>query len=183
MTYSKSQQKSKNSLILYLNTFGRSPIAEAFGKVEPAEFPLTHVYFAYWNKTGVKLWGPKLDDVEYKELPSWYTIKVNGKALGTIRDMKDQGFDDTPLTTAYCLKGTIRDVNNVKPSNSTIKFEIVKVCSGSACDTIPDPATVFISPKGHIVWSVWTVHQKMSVDGAPIRDHAWCPVQSAINLD
>ncbi|KXZ42987.1 hypothetical protein GPECTOR_108g182 [Gonium pectorale] len=172
-----------DSLVLNLDTFGRSPIAEAFGKVKPTGFPLTHVYFAYWNKTGIKGWSHNLDDVGYKEVPSWYTIKVNGEMLITIRDLKDQGFDDTPRTTAYCLKGTLRNVNNVKPSNSTFRIEVAKVCTGTDCAAIPDPATVFISPKGHIVWSVWTVHQKMSVNGAPIRDHAWCPVQSAINLD
>ncbi|KXZ42988.1 hypothetical protein GPECTOR_108g183 [Gonium pectorale] len=108
--------------------------------------------------------------------------KINGETLSTTRDMKDQGLYDTPRTTAYCLKGTLRNVNNVKPSNSTFRIEVTKVCTGTDCAAIPDPATVFTSPKGHIVWSVWTV-QKMSVNGAPIRDHAWCPVQSAINLD
>ncbi|KXZ42989.1 hypothetical protein GPECTOR_108g184 [Gonium pectorale] len=182
MSYSQSQQQSNRSLVLHLDTFGRSHMAEAFGEVQPSDFPLHHVYFAYWNKTGIKGWSSKMDRTKYKEVPSYYTIKVNGNALSTVRDMKDTG-PDTPQTAAYCLKGTLRDVDGVRPSASVFRIEIEKVCSGdAACALIPDPSRVFVSSRGHVAWSIWSVHQKLAVNGAAPRDHAWCPVQAAINL-
>ncbi|KAG2449637.1 hypothetical protein HYH02_005170 [Chlamydomonas schloesseri] len=180
MTYNISEQRP-GKLLLWLDTQNRTAVASCFGAVEPADFPITAIYFAYFNYTeGVAAWSPALDLTPYKEMPTAYWIKVNGRSLFTVRDLKDFG-TNTATSSTYSLKGTHNGL--VKPSPDRYKVEIVKYCDGDDdCARIPEPSTVFISPQGHVVFSLWSVGQPLRVNGVLALNHAWCPVQSAVTV-
>ncbi|PNH09555.1 hypothetical protein TSOC_003797 [Tetrabaena socialis] len=173
MTYPLSKQEDAG-LIFYLDTRNTSAVAKAFGEVEPLFFPIRNIYFAYFNNSGIQQWSPTLDRIPYKETAAQYQIKINGKALTTVKDLKDSGFKDS-MTSVYSLKGTL--VGSITPSVTPYKVEVVKKASRA-----PDPKTVFTSPTGHIVFSLYSVGQPMTVNGVLVRDHAWCPVQTAVNV-
>ncbi|PNH09863.1 hypothetical protein TSOC_003463 [Tetrabaena socialis] len=188
----RPKQTSTQSLVLYLNTRNMTAVAKSFGKVEPLDFPIRHIYFAYFNTSGVKEWSPALDRIGYKEVSSFYTITVSGvngvkKILTTVKDLKDSGVK-TPRTSMYSLKGSLNG-NIIIPQATVFRIEIVKTCTiissrfSSSCDQVPDPATVFTSPTGHVVFSLWSVLQRLTVNGVLVHNHAWCPVQTAINTD
>ncbi|GFR52468.1 hypothetical protein Agub_g14972 [Astrephomene gubernaculifera] len=180
MTRSERAQTSPDSIVMFLDTKNKTHVAPVFGTVEPETFPMQSIYFAYFNKTGIKMWSPNLDATPYKESPSWYTIKVNGRVLNTIRDLKDSG-TKTPMTASYSLKGTLNGA--IFPSATKFRIEVTKSCDDpKRCSSIPDPATVFTSPVGLIVWSTWSVKQSLYVNGVYVKDHAWCPVQTVLNV-
>ncbi|PNH09557.1 hypothetical protein TSOC_003798 [Tetrabaena socialis] len=170
------------SIVLYLDTRNMSAVANAFGEVEPLDFPIQHIYFAYFNTSGVFAWSHALDRIGYKETGSFYQIRVNGKKLSTIKDLKDSG-TTTPMTSAYSLKGTLYN-GTITPSLAPYKIEITRACTSSSdgCVVGPDPATVFTSPTGHIVFSLWSVKQPLKVKGVLVHNHAWCPVQTVVNV-
>lgn len=183
MSRSAAEQTGRASLVLQLDTRNMRAVSDAFGIVKPKTFPIGFIYFGYFNTSGVAAWSPKLDESSYKETRSYYSIKVNGIPLWTVRDLKDEGLK-TPRTMSYSLKGVLNGV--IKPSTTPYKIEIVKVCSssspGGSCDGVPDPADVFVSPRGYIAYSLWTSNQSLIVNGTYYRDHAWCPVQPVVNV-
>ncbi|GIM09579.1 hypothetical protein Vretimale_13396 [Volvox reticuliferus] len=181
MTRSASEQTDPDSIVLRLDTRNMCPVASAFGTVTPRCFRLSHLYFAYFDTLGVASWTPALDRTPYKETSSYYSIKVNGSRLGTVRDMKDEGVD-RPQTASYSLKGALSGL--IVPSTTPYVIEIVKVCTllGASCEGVPDPRDVFVSPKGFMAYSLWTVKQSLRVNGTYFRDHVWCPVQTVINV-
>ncbi|KAG2428729.1 hypothetical protein HXX76_011432 [Chlamydomonas incerta] len=194
MTYNISEQRP-GKLVMWLDTQNRTAVADCFGEVKPQDFPMTAIYFAYFNFTeGVAAWSPALDLTPYRQTSAAYWIKpslacrppppppppqVNGKSLFTVRDLKDFG-TNTATSSTYSLKGTHNGL--IRPSPSKYKIEIVKNCDTSDCTQIPEPSSVFISPQGHVVWSVWSVSQTLIVNGYTVLNHAWCPVQSAVNV-
>ncbi|GIL62265.1 hypothetical protein Vafri_16556 [Volvox africanus] len=181
MIRSASVQTSSDSIVLRLDTQNMRPVASAFGTVKPNYFPISHLYIAYFDIRGVACWTPTLDRTSYKETASYYSIKVNGSPLGTVRDMKGDG-DDGPRAVSYSLKGFLNGI--IVPSTTPYVIEIVKVCTlyGISCDGVPDPRDVFVSPRGFMAYSLWTVNQPLRVNGTYYRDHVWCPVQTVINV-
>lgn len=105
--------------------------------------------------------------------------QINGKSLFTVRDLKDFG-TNTATSSTYSLKGTHNGL--IKPSPDKYKIEIVKYCDNSDCSRIPEPSSVFVSPQGHVVFSVWSVGQSLRVNGVLALNHAWCPVRSAATV-
>ncbi|GLI61760.1 hypothetical protein VaNZ11_004228 [Volvox africanus] len=181
MIRSASVQTSSDSIVLRLDTRNMRPVASAFGTVKPNYFPISHLYIAYFDIRGVASWTPTLDRTPYKETPSYYSIKVNGSPLGTVRDMKGEG-DDGPRAVSYSLKGFLNGI--IVPSTLPYVIEIVKVCTlyGISCEGVPDPRDVFVSLRGFTAYSLWTVNQPLRVNGTYFRDHVWCPVQTVIDV-
>ncbi|KXZ42984.1 hypothetical protein GPECTOR_108g179 [Gonium pectorale] len=141
---------------------------------------MQNIYFAYFNKSGIAEWSPELDQTPYRETRSYYAISVNGRRLATMKDLKDSGLK-TPETSMYSLKATLNSA--ILPSTTPYRVVVHKVCeSADGCARVPDPATVFLSPTGHFVWSAWNVRQSLYVNGTLVRDHAWCPVQTVVNV-
>eukprot|EP00198_Chlamydomonas_reinhardtii_P009165 XP_001698502.1 predicted protein [Chlamydomonas reinhardtii] len=179
MTYNISEQRP-GKMVMWLDTQNRTAVASCFGQIEPQDFPLTAIYFAYFNYTeGVAAWSPALDLTPYRETSTAYWIKINGKSLFTVRDLKDFG-TNTATSSTYSLKGTHNGL--IKPSPDKYKIEIVKYCDNSDCSRIPEPSSVFVSPQGHVVFSVWSVGQSLRVNGVLALNHAWCPVRSAATV-
>eukprot|EP00198_Chlamydomonas_reinhardtii_P002313 XP_001691649.1 predicted protein [Chlamydomonas reinhardtii] len=169
-----------DKLVFWLDTRGMSPVnTTSFGDVQPATFPIRQVNFAYFNATlGVQRWSPELDRTPYRETSSWYRIQVDGKRISTIKDLKDSG-RNTRTSSIYSLKGTLNGA--IKPAKERYKIEILKSCSTAiGCVTIPDPAKVFVNAAGHVAYAFWNVGQSLTVNGVQVKDHAWCPVQTAI---
>lgn len=104
--------------------------------------------------------------------------QVDGKRISTIKDLKDSG-RNTRTSSIYSLKGTLNGA--IKPAKERYKIEILKSCSTAiGCVTIPDPAKVFVNAAGHVAYAFWNVGQSLTVNGVQVKDHAWCPVQTAI---
>ena len=185
MTRPLSKQSSASSLVLHLHTGNTSHVAAAFGQVDPSVFPLEHIYFGYQDLSGVAAWSPALAKTPYKETTSWYTLRVNGKYLYTNKDLKDQGSYGPPLASIASLKGTLRGL--MKPSTTPYRIEIVKSCmlKTTRCKglDVPNPASVSLTPEGYVVYSLWSVKQPLTINGTYVKDHGWCPVQTAVTVD
>ncbi|KAG2423529.1 hypothetical protein HXX76_015276 [Chlamydomonas incerta] len=170
--YNVTEQRlgSRDKLVFWLDTRGMSPVnTSTFGEVEPADFPIR------------QRWSPQLDRTPYRETSGWYWIQVDGRRISTCKDLKDSG-KHTPTNSVYSLKGTLNGM--IKPAKGRYKIEIVKYCAPSAigCSAIPDPAKVFVNAAGHVAYAFWNVGQSLIVNGTRVKDHAWCPVQTAIIL-
>ena len=157
-------QPHSSSLTLYLDTKNSSAVSPCFGFVDPLFFPIRHLYFAYFDVRGVQ--SAASSTKPYVEASSYYTIRLNGVLLTTVRDLKDVG-----VGQPYSLKAMVD--GRLLPSPTVYTVEIAKVRASAA---IPDPASVFISPDNEIVYSYWTVNQALTVNGAYVNSHAWCPV-------
>ncbi|KAG2431340.1 hypothetical protein HYH02_013330 [Chlamydomonas schloesseri] len=174
---------SPGKLVFWLETFNRSPVnTTTFGTVEPADFPIRQVNFAYFNATlGVQRWSPELDRTPYRETSTWFWIQVDGQRISTCKDLKDSGRANS---AKYSLKGTLNGL--VKPAKQRYRIEIVKSCTPTsnapgACSAIPDPVNVFVRAAGNVVaYSFWNVGQSLLVNGTLVKDHSWCPTQTAV---
>ncbi|GLC35423.1 hypothetical protein PLESTM_000322700 [Pleodorina starrii] len=173
------------SLTLFLDTLNTRHMADATGTVSPLDFPIGNMYFGYFDTAAVQKYGDLIANKNaYKEASSWYRVTVNGVQQGSVADMKNAL---SPLNLAPSANFSLKISLNkgaIFPSTSLFKIVISKNCkSESACAAIPDPAVAFGSPQGHVVYSLWTVEQSMIINGKTFANHAWCPVQSALNQD
>ncbi|PNH09558.1 hypothetical protein TSOC_003799 [Tetrabaena socialis] len=169
MTRLLSKQVGPASIVLSLDTKNESAASLAFGVVEPLDFYIQHLHVAYWNNSGIMLWSPALDRTGSKDISSFYKININGKALTTTKDNKDSGGAKTSTTAVYNLKGTLNK-GVITRSLTPYKIEIKKNCKDSAsCAKVPDPLTVFMSPTGHIVFSLMGEGEDLLVNGDVIN--------------
>ncbi|KAG2489612.1 hypothetical protein HYH03_011892 [Edaphochlamys debaryana] len=179
-------EQTPDSLVLYLHTNNMPAVAKAFGDVYPPNFPITSIYFGYFYSAGVMMWTPQLDKESYRELKPWYSIKLNGQELSSVKDHKNVGLQKNPFSSVYSLKGSLR-VQDVVPSDKPYRLEIYKVCDENMpsatwnCSVVPSPQWIFVSKAGHVSWAAWSVSQSLRVNGVWFKDHAWCPVKFAIN--
>ncbi|GLC73399.1 hypothetical protein PLESTF_001371200 [Pleodorina starrii] len=173
------------SLTLFLDTRLARHVANAAGSVKPLDFPITNLFFAFFSTAAVQKYAELMaTKTTSMEAASWYRVHVNGVQQGSVMDMKNVL---TPLNFApssnFSLKITLNR-GAIAPAYDAFNITISKNCrTPSMCATIPDPAIAFGSPLGHVVFSLWSVNQMLSIDGAAPRAEAWCPVQSAINRD
>ncbi|GLC76796.1 hypothetical protein PLESTF_001836200 [Pleodorina starrii] len=181
--YHRRSVQLSGSLTLHLDTRNKSHVADASGTVVPRDFPITNLYIAYFDNRAVMKLDDALATQGYTQMTSWYRVHVNGQRVTTVQDMKEKLSGDPTATYAmFNLKVTVKGA--IEPSTSQYVITITKNCANAAaCAAIPDPADVFVSGQGHVAYSLWSVQQPLTINGVYKRDHAWCPVQSAINTD
>lgn len=179
--YMPADEQRPETLVLYLQTHNVRAMADAYQDVTPRDFAVRNVYFAYWNTSGVKELSRAVDDLRvYMETSSFYRLNVSAERVWTVKDMKNEGFRSS-MSAMFTLKATLPNTT-LTPSTRMFKVTIYKSCSGSACSAIPDPAKVFVSRLGHVVYSIGNVQQGLTINGSFVQNHAWCPVQAVINV-
>lgn len=182
MARSRSEQLP-GIMVLKLDTRNMSHVSDATGKVVPREFPITNLYLAYFNNKAVRSFNKSFSSSnQYIQTTSNYQVTVNGQPITTVQDMKNQLTGDVKATGAmFSLKVTVKGL--IKPSTSVYTIVIGKKCaSPNVCAIIPDPGKAFLSASDRVVYSLWSVQQPLTINGDFIPSHAWCPVQSAMNL-
>lgn len=173
------------SIVLLLDTKNIRAMSDAFGNgnVTPRDFAITNMYFAVWNTSGVEKLLELFRDPSERST-TWYQILVNGKKIGTVSNFRSGVRRASQTNAMFSLKAKMSDPNMVKPSTKPIKIVISRVCSNArSCALIPDPQDVFVSKGGHVVYAIWSVGQTLNVNGEIRGNHAWCPVQSAVNVN
>ncbi|GLC73400.1 hypothetical protein PLESTF_001371300 [Pleodorina starrii] len=182
--YRPRTQQQPGSLSLFLDTRNMGVVADATGNVVPREFPLNNMYFAYFNNRAVQKLDEALSNPDtYTQTSSWYRIHINGKRVTTVMDMKNTLTGANTTSAPFSLKSTLNGV--ITPSTALYNITISKNCGDPvACAAIPEPVDAFVSPSTDtLVFSFWTVNQPLTINGFYKRDHAWCPVKTAVNVE